>query len=250
MSNNSNSKERIDSLLVKTGLVPSRQKAQALIMSGVVLVNDTPVDKPGTKVPSDASIRIKGDGNRFVGRGGEKIDPVFDLFGIDLQNVVAIDIGASTGGFTDSMLSRGAKRVYAVDVGYNQLDLKLRKDPRVVVMERTHAESLTTEQFDPLPSFATIDVSFISVRKILESVLRVLAPESYVLILVKPQFELGREFVSAGGVVRDKAHQEKAIHLVAEHGEKLGLSLVDSVASPLRGQKKGNQEYFAYFRCK
>ena len=237
-------KVRIDLLLVERGLVPSREKAQALIMAGAVLVEDRPAEKAGEQFFTDVAVRLRGELPRFVGRGGDKIDPAFTHFQIALQGVTALDVGASTGGFTDCMLQRGAERVYAVDVGYNQLDQKLRQDPRVVVMERTHAKDLTPERFVPLPSFFTMDVSFISVRKVLPFVLPCLLPGAMGLVLVKPQFELEPEYVEKGGVVRDEQHQRLAVELVLEFIAREGHSSAGVFASPLRGEKAGNQEYF------
>ena len=217
-------------------------------MSGNVLVNDVPIDKAGTKIPLNAAIRIRGSQSQFVGRGGDKINAAFEHFDILLQDVVALDVGASTGGFTDCMLQRGAAKVYAVDVGYNQLDPRLRSDPRVVVMEKTHAAELTTELFSPLPAFATIDVSFIGLRKVLEPVSRVLVEGAAIVALVKPQFELGPEHVGKGGVVKDEALHRQAIALVEEAALQLGLLPSGNVPSPLKGEKKGNQEYFVYLK--
>lgn len=237
-------KERLDLLLVQRGLAPTRQKAQALIMSGQVLVNDTPVEKAGQAVSVEAAIRIRGALSRFVGRGGDKLEGAIRHFDLDLTEVVALDVGASTGGFTDCLLHYGCRKVYAVDVGYNQLDQKLRSDQRVVVMERLHAADLTASLFSPRPSFVTIDVSFIGLRKVLPHVLPVMDSRFRALVLVKPQFELGREFVGKGGVVKDEAHQLEAVRLVEEHARELGLACRGSTACVLRGEKKGNQEYF------
>lgn len=241
-------KIRLDQLLVARQLAATREKAQAMILAGLVLVNDEPRDKPGEKYSEEVAIRLREELSRFVGRGGDKIDPLFDHFQVNLMDAVAIDVGASTGGFTDAMLQRGAKKVYAVDVGYNQLDHKLRQDPRVVVMEKTHAKDLSPAMFEPLPSFCTMDVSFISVRKILQPVLSILAPEAELLILVKPQFELGREHIGKGGVVKDEGLQHEAVRLVAEEAARLGARHSGDMPAALRGGKKGNQEYFLFLR--
>ncbi|MCC6954447.1 MAG: TlyA family RNA methyltransferase [Deltaproteobacteria bacterium] len=241
-------KKRIDLLLVERGLVSSRELAQSIIMRGDVLISDRPVDKPGAQVPLDADIRIRGEIARFVGRGGEKIDPLFESFSIRLENRVAIDIGASTGGFTDAMLQRGAAKVYAVDVGYNQLAEKLRRDSRVVSMEKTHAKELEPAQFVPPPDFCVMDVSFIGVRKILDAVIAVLAPPREMLVLVKPQFELGPECVDKGGVVKDPALRLEAVRLVTEAFAVRGATDVASLPAALPGAKMGNQEYFVYGR--
>ena len=241
-------KLRLDQLLVAREFAPTREKAQALILSGIVLVNNEPRDKPGEKFVESVEIRLKGEVSRFVGRGGEKIEPIFDHFQIVLQDITAIDFGASTGGFTDAMLQRGAKKVFAVDVGYNQLDHKLRTDPRVVVMEKTHIKDLLPEMFLPLPSFATMDLSFIGVRKILNFATAVLAPQASMLILVKPQFELERQQVGKGGVVKDESLHRAAIELVADEARRLGLTVVGDVPAAVKGGKKGNQEYFVYLQ--
>jgi len=238
-------KVRLDKLLVERGLAPSREKAEAYILAGSVLVNNEPSTKAGLKVDPEIEIRLTHVPSRFVGRGGEKIDSVIEHFSINLQDRVAIDIGASTGGFTDCMLQRGAARVYAVDVGYNQLAHKLREDPRVVVLEKTNAKDLRTEDFLPPPTFATIDVSFIGLRKVLEPVRKILLPPFQILALVKPQFELEPEAVGKGGVIRDPAEQRRAVELVVAYAEQqLMLQMRGDMAAPLRGEKKGNQEYF------
>ena len=242
-------KERLDVLLVELGFAPTRHKAQAMIIAGCVLINNIPVDKAGALVPINSDIRLRGLPMRFVSRGGEKIDPAFLHFNIDLTDVIAIDVGASTGGFTDCMLQRGAKTVYAVDVGHHQLDSRLRQDKRVIVMEQTHARDLLPEMFNPKPSFAVMDVSFISVRKVLSYVCAVLDHSAAfsLLILVKPQFELEPQYVSKGGVIKEEAHQMLAVGLVKESLEKqLGLSVYGEFKSPVKGVRKGNQEYFVF----
>lgn len=240
-------KKRLDTLLVEQGFCATRQKAQALIFSGNVLVNDVPVDKAGALIKTESEIRIRGEQSRFVGRGGDKIDPAFDYFQINIKDQVALDVGASTGGFTDCMLQRGARLVYAVDVGYNQLDHKLRTDPRVVVLEKTHAKDLGSVNFKPQPQFSTIDVSFIGIRKVLPYVIDVISPPRRILALIKPQFELGPEYVQTGGVVREEKDQLLAVKLVREYAKNLGLCAKSEFASPLKGEKKGNQEYFLFF---
>ena len=239
-------KKRLDIILVERGIVATREKAQALILSGNVLVEDVPADKVGVKYADGVNIRVRGEASRFVGRGGDKIDPAFDFFNIDLNGVVALDVGASTGGFTDCMLQRGAKLVYATDVGYNQLDHKLRSDDRVVVYEKTHAKNLEQIEFNPRPQFATIDVSFTGVRKVLGFVADALVADgAKILALIKPQFELGPEYVDKGGVVKSKENQLLAVRLVREHAEQLGwVTAKDAFPCPLRGEKSGNQEYF------
>ena len=240
-------KQRLDALLVELGHAHTRSKAERMIRAGEVLVNDQLSDKPGTKVSVDSSIRLKSSGSTFVGRGGDKIDLMFDLFSVDLNEKIAIDVGASTGGFTDSMLRRGASKVYAVDVGYNQLDYSLRRDERVVCMEKTNAKDLLPEHFEQLPDVATIDVSFIGLRKVLPPVLKIMAKEFIIIALVKPQFELGPEHVEKGGVVRSREKQLQAVELVAGFGVENSLGIKGFAPSPLRGEKKGNQEYFICF---
>jgi 23S rRNA (cytidine1920-2'-O)/16S rRNA (cytidine1409-2'-O)-methyltransferase len=226
-----------------------------------VLVNDEPGDKVGIKYGEGVNIRVRGEVSKFVGRGGDKIEPAFEFFGIDLNEIVALDVGASTGGFTDCMLQHGAKQVYAIDVGYNQLDYKLRVDKRVVVYEKTHAKDLATLNFNPPPQFATIDVSFTGLRKVLNYVVEVLEKTSLmqggeqnksratsILALVKPQFELGPEFVSKGGVVKEEKYQLEAVRLVREYAESLGLTVASPFICPLRGEKSGNQEYFLFMQ--
>lgn len=241
-------KARLDLALVERGLAPTRQVAQSLILRGDVLVNDVVHDKAGAAVAPDAEIRIRGELSKFVGRGGDKINPIFDHFAIHLNGRVVLDVGASTGGFTDAMLQRGAALVYAVDVGYNQLAEKLRRDERVRVYEKTHAKDLTSLEFDPRPNFATMDVSFISVRKILSSVVASLGSPWELLVLVKPQFELERAQIEKGGVVRDPENQRQSVVLVSEWFVSAGYQVVGNVPAALSGAKKGNQEYFVYAR--
>ncbi len=243
-------KKRLDVILVEKNLAISREKAQALILTGNVLIDDKPADKVGVKYDDDKiNLRIRGIASKYVSRGGDKIEPAFDFFKINLTDAVTLDLGASTGGFTDCMLQRGAKKVYAVDVGTNQLDLKLRKDERVVVYEKTHAKALETLELNPKPQFATIDVSFIGLRNVLQYVVNVLAEENLgILALIKPQFELGPEYLSKGGVVRDEKDQLLAVQLVTDYAIELGLYCSKSFACPLRGEKSGNQEYFVLIK--
>jgi 23S rRNA (cytidine1920-2'-O)/16S rRNA (cytidine1409-2'-O)-methyltransferase len=240
-------KERLDVLLLNRGLTSSREKAQALILAGQVLVNDSPAIKAGERVPVDADIRIRGEGSKYVGRGGDKLEGALRHFAVQVEGRVAIDVGASTGGFSDCLLQHGAQKIYAIDVGYNQLDHKLRSDARVVVWEKTHARDLPDKVFDPRPNLGVIDVSFISVRSVLDWVVPVFDTPFDLIVLVKPQFELGREHVGKGGVVREEAQQLEAVRLVREHGKQLGLRDLGAVPSVLKGGKKGNQEYFLCF---
>ncbi len=241
-------KIRLDKLLVELGLAPSREKAAALILAGSVLVDDTPITKAGAPVLTTAAVRLRDLPSRFVSRGGDKIDPVFERFGIVVEGRVAIDVGASTGGFTDCLLQRGAIKVFAVDVGHNQLAHKIRQDSRVEVFEGLHARDLSSINFSPRPSLAVIDVSFIGLRKILGAVIPVLARPFAVIALVKPQFELEPKFVGKGGVVREEEHQRLAVSLVEKFIiEDLGLEVRGQMPSPLKGEKSGNQEFFLVF---
>ena len=206
-------KTRLDVLLVERGLQESRQKAQATIMSGLVFVNGQRVDKPGTPVAAEATVEVRGSALRYVSRGGLKLEKAMALWPIDLTEAVCMDVGASTGGFTDCMLQNGASKVYAVDVGYGQLAWKLRSDPQVVCLERTNARYLSHELIPEAPDFASIDVSFISLKLILPAVASVLREGGHVVCLIKPQFEAGKDKVGKKGVVR-----EASIHLeVLEH---------------------------------
>ena len=241
------SRSRLDQLLVARALAPSREKAQALILSGEVLVNDVPVTKSGAAVDDSANIRVRGEVSKFVGRGGDKLEPALRHFNIQIKDRVVVDVGSSTGGFTDCVLQLGAQKVYAIDVGTNQLDYKLRIDPRVVSMEQTHVKDLRREMFDPLPSLAVVDLSFISVAKVLKYIVDVLGPNSELIILVKPQFELEPEYVEKGGIVRNQDHQLEAVDRVIKTGDQHQLSHQGTIPSELKGGKSGNQEYFVRF---
>jgi 23S rRNA (cytidine1920-2'-O)/16S rRNA (cytidine1409-2'-O)-methyltransferase len=240
------SRERLDVLLVQQGLAKSRPQAQARILAGEVVVNDHRIDKPGTRVPKDATIRLKGDGLRWVSRGGLKLERALALWPIPVDGCFAFDVGASTGGFTDVLLTHGAARVYALDVGWGQLHEKLRQDPRVQNIERTHIEKLPKGSLDPAPTVAVCDVSFISLRKVLPAITPHLAPRADVVTLIKPQFEVGRERVSKGGIVRDPTHREEAALAVVQVAEALGLHLQERVESPITGAD-GNVEFLAWF---
>ncbi|MDD2941651.1 MAG: TlyA family RNA methyltransferase [bacterium] len=243
-------KLRLDMLLVERGLAETRNKAQALVMSGNVYVNGQRVDKAGTMLRSDVELQLQGLGSSYVGRGGEKISPMFSYFTIAITNRIAVDIGASTGGFTDYLLQNGIGTVYAIDSGRNQLHSRLRNDSRVIVMERTNARYLECEMFPQLPDLAVMDVSFISVRKILPALWLVLPSGSDALILVKPQFELERRYIEKGGVVRNEEHQMLAVELVASQAVDAGIEYRGYCPSPLTGSKKGNQEYFLHFHVR
>ena len=234
-------KKRLDVLLVERGLQESRQRAQAAIMSGEVFVAGQRVDKPGTAVAEDAEIEVKG-GLAYVSRGGLKLEKAMASFPIDLNGAVCADIGASTGGFTDCMLQNGAKKVYAIDVGYGQLDWKLRNDPRVVVMERTNARNMEPDWFTEAPDFASMDVSFISVKLILPGIYKSLREGAQAVILVKPQFEAGRGRVGKNGVVRDKDTHRQVVEDTARFALDTGFSIRQIDYSPITGPK-GNIEF-------
>jgi len=239
-------KERLDTLVVKRGLVESREKAQRLILAGQVLVAGQLATKPGHSVDTELDITVKAR-PRFVGRGGEKLDAAFEAFGLAVEGRVCLDTGASTGGFTDCMLQRGAAQVYAVDVGRGQLHWRLRNDPRVTVMEGVNARYLDSASFVPPPEFAALDVSFISLTKVLPAVKDVLAGLGVLVTLIKPQFEAGREQVRRGGVVRDPAvHQEVLAHIRRFGEESLGLCWQGVCESPLKGPA-GNTEFLAWW---
>ncbi|NVN91882.1 MAG: TlyA family rRNA (cytidine-2'-O)-methyltransferase [Desulfuromonadales bacterium] len=235
-------KERLDKLMLARGLAPSREKAQALIMAGQALVNDRVVDKAGQQVAIDAEIRIRGEQLPYVSRGGLKLKKALDQFGIEVNGLVALDVGASTGGFTDCLLQAGAARVFAVDVGYGQLAWKLQQDPRVVSMERVNIRYLTPEQLGGEPELAVIDASFISLSKVLPSTVLLLKPGSRIIALIKPQFEVGRGEVGKGGIVRDPTAHEKAVDGVRQAARNLGLTVSGLCDSPITGAD-GNREF-------
>jgi 23S rRNA (cytidine1920-2'-O)/16S rRNA (cytidine1409-2'-O)-methyltransferase len=237
-------RERLDKLLVQRGLAESREQAQRMIMAGWVLVEDRPATKPGHRVPVDATIRVK-EQLPYVSRGGVKLAAALDAFGIEPKGWVCADIGASTGGFTDVLLQRGAARVYAIDVGYGQLHWRLRQDPRVVVMERTNARYL---QRLPEPvHLVTIDASFISLRLLLPAAKRLLAPQGQIIALVKPQFEAGPERVGKGGVVRDPAVHRQVLTEVVAWAAAQDFGPQGLIPSPILGPK-GNREFLLWLK--
>ena len=240
-------KSRLDLLLVSRGLAPSREKAQALILAGRVEVDGRRADKAGTPVADGAELRVAAPEHPFVSRGGVKLAAALDSFALDPAGLVCADLGASTGGFTDCLLQRGAGRVYAIDVGYGQLDAGLRSDPRVVVLEKVNARELSPEHIPEPVALATLDLSFISVRKVLPALIPRLAPGAAVLVLVKPQFEAGRADVGKGGIVRSAEVRERVVREIEEFASTLGLVPIGVVPSPIRGAK-GNQEYLSGFR--
>lgn len=238
-------KKRLDVLLVERGLQESRQKAQATIMSGLVFVGGQRVDKAGAPVAEDAAIEIRGNTLRYVSRGGLKLEKAMTLWPIALKGKTCMDVGASTGGFTDCMLQNGAAKVYAVDVGRGQLAWKLRSDERVVCLERTNARYLTHEIVPEEPEFASVDVSFISLGLILPAVAGVLRQGGQVVCLVKPQFEAGREKVGKNGVVRDPAVHLEVLEQFLRHVKVSGFTALDLTYSPIRGPE-GNIEYLGW----
>ena len=241
------SKIRLDQYLCQNGLVQSRERAKALIMSGIVFVDEQKVDKAGEMISPDAKVEVRGHDIGYVSRGGLKLEKAMQVFPMRPDGKVCMDIGASTGGFTDCMLQNGAVKVYAVDVGYGQLDWKLRSDPRVVCMERTNARYLTPEQIpDPL-DFASIDVSFISLKLIFPALYGLLRQGGEIACLIKPQFEAGREKVGKKGVVRDPAvHQEVLEHFLT-HARENHFTVLGITYSPIRGPE-GNIEYLGYLK--
>jgi 23S rRNA (cytidine1920-2'-O)/16S rRNA (cytidine1409-2'-O)-methyltransferase len=236
--------ERLDERVVREGLAPSRSAAQALILAGRVLVDDVPVDKSGTQVAVERSIRLKGGTRRFVSRGGEKLAAALEDLELDPSGMQCLDVGASTGGFTDCLLQHGATRVVAIDVGHSQIHSSLRLDPRVEVRERLNARHLDARDFDTRFDLVVVDVSFISLELILPAI-HDCAPAAEFLLLVKPQFEVGREQVGKGGVVRDDSLREAAANRVAEAGCALGRRERGRVESRLHGPK-GNREIFVW----
>jgi len=241
-------KERLDKLLVSIGLASNRQQARGLILSGAVLVAGKKVSKAGAMVSPAAPITLLKSalpyhGSRYVSRGGLKLEGALASFGIDPSGLIAVDVGASTGGFTDCLLQQGAKRVYAVDVGYGQLAWRLRQDPRVVVLERTHIRDLSPRQIPETADLVTIDVSFISLTHVLPKAMELIAPGGRILALVKPQFEVGRGGVGKGGIVRDPAKRQRAVEQIRNFAEGLGLRPEGVFESPVHGQD-GNVEYF------
>lgn len=242
-------KERADLLVVEQGLAPSREKARALILAGQVFAGDRRIEKAGEAVPVEAALRVKGDDLRYVSRGGLKLEGALADFGLDPAGIVAADFGASTGGFTDCLLQRGACRVIAIDVGYGQLDHKLRTDERVVVMERTNARHLKAEDLPEQVDWVVIDASFIGLEKLLPAAHNVLKPGGHVVALVKPQFQVGREAISkTAGVVRDAGLRARAIDDVAAAAVACGFRELGRVDARIKGPK-GNHEAFLYLQA-
>lgn len=236
---------RLDQLVVQRGLAESREKAQRLILAGKVRVNGQQASKPGHTFDSDAEVTLDAP-ERFVSRGGDKLEAAFVHWHLHVEGSVCLDVGASTGGFTDCLLQHGAARVYAVDVGHNQLHERLRTDARVVAMDGVNARNLELASFPEAPSFAVVDASFISLNLLLPAVKRVLAPHGHMVTLIKPQFEAGRADVKRGGVVRDPAVHQRVVEHVRGAGEQLGFRWEGCIESPLRGPA-GNVEFLAYW---
>jgi 23S rRNA (cytidine1920-2'-O)/16S rRNA (cytidine1409-2'-O)-methyltransferase len=240
-------KSRLDVLIVARGLAPTREKAQAMILAGLVEVNGRRAEKAGTAVAENAELRVAGPEHPFVSRGGVKLAAALDAFAIDPAGLVCLDVGASTGGFTDCLLQRGAARVYAIDVGYGQLDAKLRADPRVVLREKVNARFLSREHVPEPAALAVMDLSFISVRLVLPAVLPLLAPGARIVVLVKPQFEAGRGEVGKGGIVRSEETRRRVLAEIEEFGRGLGLAVQGAIPSPIAGAH-GNREFLLGFR--
>lgn len=242
-------RERIDKLLVEKGLAPSRAKAQALVMAGVVLVGHQRVEKSSEMFITDAEIRVKGAGDpvsRYVGRGGVKLEAALREFKVDVTGLVCLDVGASTGGFTDCLLQHGARSVVALDVGHNQLDWRLRNDPRVEVREGVNARYLKPEEFSTKFDLAVMDVSFISATKVMPAIAALLTEHGRMITLIKPQFEVGRGEVGRGGVVHDPLKHARVIEEVHAAARGLGLDVGGLLESPLRGAD-GNVEFLALY---
>lgn len=238
-------KERLDVMLVERGLATSREKAKAIIMSGIVYVDGNKEDKAGTTFPSTVNIEVKGSTLKYVSRGGLKLEKAMQEFGLRLDGRVCMDVGSSTGGFTDCMLQNGATKVYAVDVGHGQLDWKLRNDERVVCMEKTNIRYVTLDDIAAPVDFASIDVSFISLTKVLTPVRELLCEDGHIVCLIKPQFEAGREKVGKKGVVRDRRVHEEVIYMVIDYALSIDLYPLALDFSPVKGPE-GNIEYLLY----
>lgn len=242
-------RERIDKLLVERGLAESRTKAQAIVMAGAVLANEQRIAKPSDLIPSDAEIRVKGaedPATRYVGRGGLKLEAALREFQIDARDCVCLDVGASTGGFTDCLLQHGARKVIAVDVGHNQIDWRLRTDERVEVREGVNARYLQPQDFETQFDVMVMDVSFISATKVLPAVVPLLKADGRLVTLIKPQFEVGRAEVGKGGIVRDPEKHARVIEEVNRAAELLGLTVRGAIESPVRGAD-GNVEFLALY---
>jgi 23S rRNA (cytidine1920-2'-O)/16S rRNA (cytidine1409-2'-O)-methyltransferase len=240
-------KLRADVAVFEQGLAPSRERAQALILAGQILCGDKPVQKAGEVLPPGAVLRMRGEPMPFVSRGGLKLVHALDVFHVDAKDAVAVDVGASTGGFTDCLLQRGARRVYCIDVGHGQLDWKIASDSRVVVIDRTNIRHMPPERVPERCTLAVADVSFISLRLVLPAFPALLVPGSSAVVLVKPQFEVGREKVGKGGIIRDEPDRRQAIVDVAAAARAVGFEVLGETTSPITGGK-GNVEYLLHLR--
>ena len=240
-------KKRLDIMMVEQGLAPSREKAKAYIMAGEVYVNGQKEDKAGSMFAETAKLEVRGKTLPYVSRGGLKLEKAMKNFGVTLNDKVCMDVGASTGGFTDCMLQNGAVKVYSIDVGYGQLDWKLRNDPRVVCMEKTNIRYVKPEDIADRLDFASVDVSFISLTKVLGPARELLNDNGEMVCLIKPQFEAGREKVGKKGVVRDKAVHEEVINKVIDFAVEIGFHILNLEYSPIKGPE-GNIEYLVYIR--
>ena len=238
-------KLRLDRLLADRGLTESRERGRALILAGQVLVNGQKIEKAGTLVPADAEVRVLGDRMPYVGRGGLKLEAALREFKLDVAGMTALDVGASTGGFSDCLLQQGAKKVYAVDVWYGQMAWKLRQDPRVVLLERTNIREIDPSLVPESVDLAVIDVSFISLEKVVPSIIRFLKDAASIVALIKPQFEVGKGVVGKGGIVRDEEARQGAVDRIAACIRGLGFDVSGIIPSPITGQD-GNQEYLIY----
>lgn len=242
-------KKRLDRVVVEKNLAPTRQRAQALIMAGKVLVNNHLVDKPGTQVSTEDVVALKGEDIPYVSRGGLKLEAALKAINVDIAGFICLDVGASTGGFTDCLLQHGAIRVFAVDVGYGQLAWKLRQDPRVVVIERTNIRHMPAETLPQSVDLVTIDVSFISLKLVVPVVLKFLKKGAGILSLIKPQFEVGKGNVGKGGVVRDPVLHAEVVEDLSDFFARLGLVRQCIIPSPVLGPK-GNREFFIFLKSK
>ena len=243
------SKSRLDALLAERGLTESREQAKRLILAGLVFVSEQKIDKAGTMVADNAEIRVTGQEHPYAGRGGLKLEKALREFQLDPSGKIAIDVGASTGGFTDCLLQRGAKKVYAVDVGYGQLAWKLVSDPRVVNRERVNVRYLSPADFDEQMDMAVIDLSFISLTKVLAPIRALLKPQADVVALVKPQFEVGKGEVGKGGIVKSPEKHQQAVAAVRACAESVGFAALGVTESPIKGAK-GNTEFLMHLRVK
>jgi 23S rRNA (cytidine1920-2'-O)/16S rRNA (cytidine1409-2'-O)-methyltransferase len=240
-------KERLDKLLVEKGMAQTRERARALIMAGKVAVEGKRVDKPGAQIDAEAQLQLQAEDFPYVSRGGKKLEWALKAFGIDPKVMVVMDVGASTGGFTDCVLQKGARKVYAVDVGYGQLAWKLRKDPSVVNLERRNIRYLQRKEVEEEVDLILIDTSFISVEKFLSRLLEFLQKGGSILSLIKPQFEVGKGEVGKGGVVREAALHQEVIERISKFSRSLGMKVLGVIESPLLGPK-GNKEFFIYLK--